>query len=536
MINRNMGKNRGCSISLRLFLFFIFFVFLINFGGSGIQDNPRFGGIFRIKSFVDQFRMQLDPIMPESFIFISEQIYDGLVKLDKNLNIVPCLAEYWKISADGRTYTFYLRKGIKFHHGGELTAEDVKFSLERIIDKRFGSPYYPFFLQRVIGAEEFREGKEKEVRGFKALDKYTFAIYWKKPFISSLYLLSMHFCKILSKDLVMGHERGFFRKPSGTGPFVFDYWIRDTRLKVSGVRLKRNDKYFDGMPFLEAVEFCPLYTLDHFLEGEIDSIPVVSEKLLKADYQIIQDGSLQQVFLGISCHIPPLDNPIVRRAISHGINKDEIVLSAADIRYSRIKANNYIPPKLRGFFPVDEDLYGLDKAKRLLKEAGFFQEGKFPTLTLFFDLPRMEFKFKIYRKLKGQLRELGIDLSLNFYKSLEEIRKYKRPYLIVTSRLMNIPDPEDIIRPLFFSKSNLNIFGYENNELDRLLQEAEVERSWTKRNNLFHSIEQILFSDVPAVPLFSQDNRVAMQPYVRGVKVPPLGLYYLEARKIWLDK
>ena len=101
---------------------------------------------------------------------------------------------------------------------------------------------------------------------------------------------------------------------------------------------------------------------------------------------------------------------------------------------------------------------------------------------------------------------------------------------------MDFPDPEDIIRPFFFSKSVFNVFGYSNPELDRILLEAEVESSWTKRIKLFQQIEQILFEDVPSLPLFSHQNRVAMQPWVRGVEVPPLEFYYLDVKKIWLDR
>lgn len=101
---------------------------------------------------------------------------------------------------------------------------------------------------------------------------------------------------------------------------------------------------------------------------------------------------------------------------------------------------------------------------------------------------------------------------------------------------MTFPDPEDIIRPFFFSRSVFNVFGYANPELDRLLLEAEVEPSWTKRNKLFSQIEQILFDDVPSIPLFSHQNRIVMQPYVKGVEIPSLGFYYLDTSKIWLDK
>lgn len=131
---------------------------------------------------------------------------------------------------------------------------------------------------------------------------------------------------------------------------------------------------------------------------------------------------------------------------------------------------------------------------------------------------------------------MGIKLRLNYYDSLKEIRSFKKPYLVFIGRVMSFPDPEDIIRPLFFSKSIFNVFNYACPELDRLLQEAEIERSWTRRIDLFHQIEKILFRDVPALPLFSHQNTVAMQAYIRGVEVPSLGFYYLDAKKIWIDK
>jgi ABC-type transport system substrate-binding protein len=531
-----MGKKLDVHLACGFILILLFVIPL--FGSQERSSNePRFGGVFRLKSFSDTFSMEFDPTQAESSIFILEQIYDGLVRLDKNLSIVPCLAEYWEISPDGKKHTFYLRRGVKFHHGRELSAEDVKFSLERILDKKTNSPYYQFFLPRIVGAKEFREGKTKDVAGFKVIDKYSFEIHWTKPFVSALYLMSMHFCKILPRDLVLDQGRRFFLKPSGTGPFKFDYWLRTPKLDIVGVRLKRNESYFGGRPYLGAIEFCPLFTLDHFLNREIDSIPVLSEKLLSSDFQVFKDGLLQPVFLGMSCNIPPLGRTIVRQAILHSLDKSEIARDIFDMKYVRQVMNNYIPSRLPGFFPRDDEGgYDPEKAKLMLQEAGFSSEKKFPPLTLFIDMPRTEMKLKFYRALRKQLGALGIKLRLNYYRSLKEIKSYNKPYLVYTGRVMSFPDPEDIIRPLFFSKSIFNVFSYANPELDRLLQEAEVERSWTKRINLFHKIEHILVTDVPAIPLFSHQNRVAMQPYVRGVEVPSLGFYYLNTRKIWLDK
>lgn len=532
-----MLKKSNFLIKTLLFVFLIFSFLYSDIYKKENRVKPRYGGVFRLKSFSNEFRPELDPASPESFIFISEQIYDGLVRLDKNFNIIPSLAEYWEISSDGQRYRFHLRKGVKFHQGRELSAGDVKFSLERLLDRKIDSTYFHFFLNRVVGAKDFREGKANDVEGFSALNKYTFEIQWTRPFISALYLMSMPFCKILPRDLVQRKGKKFFLKPSGTGPFMFRYWIRTSKLEIAGVRLERNDEYFGGKPYLEAVEFCPIYTINHFLNREIDSIPILSEKLLESNYQIFQDGSLHHVFLGMSCHITPLNNPIVRKAISYGIDKRKVSRAAYDLKTLKQAVNSYIPSRLPGFFPSeDEKTYDLKKAEELLQKAGFSSEKEFPSLTLFLGLPKTGLKTKIYRELRKQFETLGIKLNDNYYKSHKEIRQFNKPYLVLVERLMNFPDPEDIIRPLFFSESIFNLFGYDNPALDNLLLKAEVERSWTKRINLFHQMEEILFFDVPAVPLFSQQNMVVMQPYVRGVEIPPLGLYYLEAKKIWLDK
>jgi len=517
-------------------LFFFFAGAFLNPGEKEVETKSRYGGILRVKSFSNIIRAQLDPASTDSDIFISEQLYDGLVRLDKYLKIVPSLAEYWKISPNGLKYTFFLRRGIKFHHGEELTAEDVKFSLERLIAQKTDSPYYQLFTTRVVGAQDFREERSSDVAGFIVRDKYIFEIQLIKPYVPTLYLMSMHFCKILPKDNLLS-RRNFFSHPSGTGPFKFTHWIRGRQLEILGIKLERNDDHFRGRPYLDAVEFSPHYTLENFFNKEIDIIPTLSERLLSTDCRIFEGGSFNLVFLGMSCHIPPLDRKIVRKAIFHGINKREVLLAGFDIRYMPMITNSFIPAKLQAFFPVDDgEGYIPEKAKEMLQKAGFSDENKFPSLTLFTESPRTEVSLKVYRELRKKLDALGIRMRLRYYRSIEEIKRFRRPYFVFMGRYMNFPDPENIIRPLFFSKSIFNVFGYSSPELDRLLEESDRERSWTKRIKLFHRIEKLLSSDVPAIPLFSNQQRIAVQPYVRGVNVHPLGFSYLETRKIWFEK
>ena len=211
-------------------LSFLFPAFLALFCGRGLeasraQEQPKYGGTLRVKDFSGAFINTFDPASDQN-LFILEQLFDGLVRLEKNMTVAPALAEYWNISKDGKTYVFLLRQGVKFHHGREMTAEDVKFSLERLIEAKTPAVFARYFVNRVVGAREFREGRAPNVTGFKVKGPYTFEMSLTDPYVSGLYLLSMHFCKILPKDLVLEQGRRFFQRPSGTGPFKYAYLLR----------------------------------------------------------------------------------------------------------------------------------------------------------------------------------------------------------------------------------------------------------------------------------------------------------------------
>jgi ABC-type transport system substrate-binding protein len=494
--------------------------------------------IFRLKSFSDSFQPQLDPIQADSTIFLSEQMFNGLVTLDSRLNPIPSLAEYWHKDYNGRFHRFILRRGVRFHHASadvdaELTAEDVKFSLERILDPANGSPYASFFLDRVAGARDFYEGRAADVSGFEAVDRYTFVIRWTRPYAMALQLLSMHFCKILPKEEVQKRGEGFFQKPSGTGPFKFRHWVRDNRLNIVGVQMERNPDYFEGQPELEYLEFCPYYSLDDFLRGDVHAIPVATERLLQMDFQIIRDGSIFPFFLGMSCHLPPFQDPIMRRAIATGIDKSELVRATYDVRYHRQLLHSFIPPKLPGFFLTDDiNTFNPEQARILMEEAGFPADASKPPLTLLMEYPRTEFSHRFYLELRRQLEALGFELREWYYRDTAEVKEFSHPYLILSGKRLNFPGPEDIIEPLFATGAEWNLCRYSNAELDGLLKEAEVEKSWKERNRLFLRIQRILNSEMPAVPLFSQQNQVALQPFVSGMKNPPLGFYYVKMKDV----
>jgi len=520
---------------LLLFFIIMFCISSSTLSLKSLEEIGHFGGVLRIKAFTNVFKQSFDPA-GDSHPFLIEQVYDGLVRLDNNLKILPCLAEYWTISEDGKKYTFYLRKGVRFHHGQELVAEDVKFSLERLVHRQSGALKSQYFTPIVVGAQEYAEGKAAEVTGIRVLDKYVFEIQWKAPYVSSLYLLSMDFCKILPRELVRSQGKNFFNKPSGTGAFKFAHWLRTPKLEIVGVRLARNEDYFGKKAYLDNLEFSPHFTLDHFLDKEIDIIPFISERVAKSNCQIFEGGPFSLTFLGMSCHLPPFNRPALRKALSLALHKEKLAQASYTTELVPQVIQYFIPEKFTGVFhDKEKEVYDPQKAQKVFEEEGFLTSQKPLSVILFLMSPRNESQHKFSKELETQLGLVGIKLKIKYFNSWNEIESSTEPYLVRINWMLDFPDPENIIKPLFFSRSALNKLHYENQLLDKLLEESEIERSWSRRNELFQEMEKILAQDSPALPLFSFNQRLAVQPYVRGVKTPALGFYYLDAKEIWLE-
>ena len=147
---------------------------------------------------------------------------------DQHLNIVPALARYWDISPDGKTYTFELHPEARFHNGEPVTAEDCVFSFERLLTPGLNETNYHYFT-RIVGAQDFREGKAKTVAGLRAIDERTFQIRFTTPFVPALSVLSMYSSKILPKKEVLKRGERFFKEPIGAGPSPARYVIAEAR-------------------------------------------------------------------------------------------------------------------------------------------------------------------------------------------------------------------------------------------------------------------------------------------------------------------
>jgi ABC-type transport system substrate-binding protein len=503
---------------------------------SRAAEAPRYGGVFRIKGYTLPFNPVFDPAA-RSHYFITEQLFDGLVRFDGHFNPTPALAEYWTYSEDKTRITFHLRKGVRFHNGRELTADDVKYSLERLAQDRPGNTTYPYFAGKVVGLDEFRKGAAAEVTGFRVIDPSTFEIRWVRPYAAGLYLLGMYYCKILPKDLLESQGRNFFQKPIGTGPFKFAEWLRGPQLEILGVRLERNASYYDRAPYLAGLEYSPHFTDQQFEEGSVHLVPVTSARILRGDNPVLENSTLKTYFLAFSCDIPPLDRPEVRRALALGLDKARLAAASDTPNTLHQVTDNYIPPMLPGFFPKPAAPFSdPDTAKVLLDRL--LPEGvrKSLTLTLLCDSPKTDEATGFARELERQLGALGIRLDVKYLRRTEDARAVHVPYLRFLPYTMDFPDPENIILPLYYSGSPANALSarYDSPRLDGLLEQSVTEASWERRTTLFREMEKLLAEDVPSVPLFSERIRIAIRPQVRGLQIPAMGFMFLNAKDIWL--
>ncbi|HOW84666.1 MAG TPA: ABC transporter substrate-binding protein [Candidatus Aminicenantes bacterium] len=501
-----------------------------------VKELPRYGGTFRIKGFSAPFNQIFDPAGPAHH-FITEQLFDGLVKFDGRFHPMPALAEYWTITDGGTRIVFHLRRGVRFHNGRELAADDVKFSLERLVKDRPDNSLARLFAGKVVGAEEYRAGQAAEVDGFRVLDPATFEIRWLRPYVAGLYLLGMYACKILPRDLVEGQGRSFFYRPVGTGPFKFAEWLRGPQLEILGVRLERNQDYHDGPPFLAALEYSPHFTDEQFLSGDIHLVSVTSERLLRGGFRVLENGTLKSYFLAFSCDIPPLDRPEVRRALALGLDKARLAAASDQPGTLHQVLDNFIPPYLPGFFPrAAEPFTDVDAARLLLDRLLPVGGRKALKLTLLYDGPKTDETSGFARELGRQLEALGIGLDVRSLRRPEDARAVRQPYLRFLAYDMDFPDPENILLPLFYSGSPANAMSsrYDDPRLDDLLERSAAETSWERRTDLFRTMEKILLEEAPAVPLFTERIRIAVQPQVRGIELPAMGFIFLDARRIWL--
>ena len=533
------------TISIILFLLLTFSLLTSDALGEKVprsEEKPVFGGTYQRP--LELSPKTLDPALSIDTYAdtVTQQVFDGLVQFDKDLNVIPAIAKSWKISADGLSYTFYLREGVKFHKGREMIADDFVYSFSRIIDPKSKSPAV-HLLEQVLGFNEFQDGRSAYVEGFRSLGKYIFEIKLSRPFSPFIFVLGTCYFKVVPKEEIEKSGSVFARMPVGTGPFKFG-----SMKEGEEILLEANPDYFEGRPYLDKIIFKIFHGIPYedifrnFVEGKLEETAGIPFKEFRdpsklKNFYIIRKPMLSLRFYGMQVKTKPFDNKKVRQAINFAINKEQIdkeAFQGMDYITGRI-----LPLGMPGSSPVKIPYpYNPKRAKELLLQAGYPGGKGIPPIE-FWSATRAEITGKELEIVKSNLANVGIDLQVhtetNWKKFEEMMASYKTP-MFRYAWYADFPDPDNFLGILFHSKSQYNYMAYHNPEVDRLLDRARMERGYLKRMEMYRKIEEIVLGDAPIVPTINHIFQQGYQLNVRGVLVNALGRPYIPMKKIWLKK
>jgi len=464
------------------------------------------------------------------------QLFSGLLRLDDNSEPAPDIAKQWHISDDGRTYTFYLRQGVKFHNNREVTAEDFKYSWERACAPETHSLTASTYLGDIVGAKEMLAGQAEEISGVRVINDYTLEVTIDAPKSYFLFKLTYPTTFVVDEANVASGSL-WWRQPNGTGPFKLKQWD-ENRLLV----LERNDLYYDEIAKVDSVIFHLLagIPLNLYETGEIDVTNVslsyidkVSDKAnpFSKELQIVPELSFS--YIGFNTTKPPFDDINIRRAFSQAIDKDK--LASLVYRDMVQPAAGILPPGIPGF---NKDLSGLtfntDKARELIKASRYGDISKLPPITI----TTTGWGGLISQALEAIVYEwrhnLGVEVEV---RQLEPDRflyhlKQERDEMYYTGWVADYPHPQNFLEVLFHSDSEHNYGEYSNSEIDTLLEKAGVEQNNKRSLALYQQAEQKLVDDAACLPLWFGKNYILIKPYVKGYNLNIQGLAMLNSVSI----
>ena len=459
------------------------------------------------------------------------EVYGGLVTIDRDLNIVPDLAQDIDISPDGLVYTFHLRPDATFHDGKPVTAEDVRWSLERATNPLIESPVADQYLGDIVGVKEKINGDAQSISGLRVIDDRTLEITIDGPKSYFLAKLTYPTGFVLDRANVEEDPKRWFRHPNGTGPFQLSlYDVGETML------LTRNEGYHLGPPLLEEVELI-LSGGTSMLMYENDEIHVAGIGLADLD-RILEPGnklnkdlkrgppSFSVQYIGLNVDAPPLDDPKVRQALNLAIDKQEIAtIVLAD---QVVPAQGILPPGFPGF---NQNLEGYsfdpERARQLLAESKYGDTlDDLPPITM---TTAGSFGASVSLDMEVVLqmweKNLGIEAEFQqteFATFLKDLHK-RRFQMFDVGWIADYPDPENFLDILFYSESSNNHTNYNNPQVDSLLMEARTETDQARRYQLYNQVEQIIVDDAPWVPLwYSGERYVLVKPNVHDYILSPM--------------
>lgn len=486
----------------------------------------------------------LDPAFSRTLqdTWVANQLFNSLVEMDSNLNIVPSIAKNWAISEDALTYTFSLRNDVYFHKhylfGKDSTrlvvAEDFKFSLNRLRDVKVAAPG-SWVLNKV--------------EDFEALNDTIFQIKLKQPFPAFIGLLSMKYCSVVPREIVEHFGSDFRSHPIGTGPFKFKRWEENIKLIF-----RKNNLYFEkdslgnSLPYMEsvAITFLPDKQSEflQFAQGNLDFLNSLDasykDELLTGDGRLrenyvesvnmIRGPYLNTEYLGfyLDSKTPEIRSELIRKAINYGFDRKKMMI------YLRNDIGNpanggFIPRGLPGHSESIGFTYQPEKAKQLIdqfkKETGITD----PEITLTTTNNYLSFCEFIQQELEKQ--GLTINLDVMPESSLRAARSNGKVDMFRSSWIADYLDAENYLS-IFYSKNfapnGSNYFHYKNEQLDSLYNKAFTITNIEERKHLYTTMDSIAMQNAIMVPLYYDEVIRFTRKNVTGLGINPINLLDLK--------
>lgn len=523
--------------SLPLFFFISFLFSLFAFFGCKSEPKklsisnstePAYDDTFIESSIGDA--SYLNPVLASdnSSSSINGLVFNGLVKYDGQIQLVGDLAERWKISKDGLSFIFYLRKNVRWHDGKPFTADDVLYTFERLTDPEVKTPY---------------SSNYEKVKKVERLDPYTIRVTYKEPFVPALESWGMgivpkHFFADVKGKAFNEHPAN--KRPIGTGPYKFKEWKVDEKIV-----LEANRDYFDGRPHIaryiyriipdQAVEFLELRnkTIDTMILTP-DQFHAYHEFF--EEYKKFRFPRAAYTYLGFNLTHTIFKEKAVRLAIAHALNKKELV-DGVLLGMGQLATGPFLPLSWAFNPEIKEFEFDLELARKILKGAGWEDSNNNGIL----DKNGQEFEFTLMTNqgnkmralsaeiIQQQLKQLGIKVNIRIIEWSTFIKNFidKRNFEAILLGWALSPDPD--IYGIWHSsqrkEGQYNFVSYENSEVDRLLEEGRKTFDIKQRKMNYQKVHQIIHDDIPYIFLFYPDSLPVIHERFQGPEVVSLSSF-----------